>query len=146
MADGNLAEIGREGGGHGGQRVAVNKNAGGFFSVEAFAETRNKPREQTVERLVGRHDVKIDVGRDARDLQYLVKHFAMLRRHADAHVHGAPIAQRVHHGKHLDGLRTSPENRHNLHPWASGSVCRPRIGARGDHSLQQLKMKYLQQA
>jgi hypothetical protein len=49
MADGNFAEIGGERGSHGGQRVAVDEDAVGLFGVESLANSRYKPREQSVE-------------------------------------------------------------------------------------------------
>ena len=72
MADRNLAEIGGERRGHGGQRVAVNEDAVGLFGIESLAQSRDEPGKQRVERLVWRHDVEIDVGYDSCDFKNLI--------------------------------------------------------------------------
>src|SRR3546814_7492943 len=83
MAERNLAEIGGKRRRHRRQRVAVNEYPVGPLGIETFTEPGDKAREQRVERLVGLHDVKVDVGDDARDMQHLVENLAMLRGHAD---------------------------------------------------------------
>src|SRR3546814_2911247 len=69
MADRNLAEIGGKRRRHRRQRVAVNEYPVGPLGIETFTEPGDKAREQRVERLVGLHDVKVDVGDDARDMR-----------------------------------------------------------------------------
>src|SRR3546814_11541785 len=78
MADRNLAEIGGKRRRHRRQRVAVNEYPVGPLGIETFTEPGDKAREQRVERLVGLHDVKVDVGDDARDLQHPVENLALL--------------------------------------------------------------------
>ena len=78
VTDGNLAKIGCERCGHRRQRVAVNEDAIGLPGIEGLAKTRHQPRQKRVERLVRGHDVKVDVGHDPRDIEYLVEHLAML--------------------------------------------------------------------
>src|SRR3546814_18191702 len=105
MADRNLAEIGGKRRRHRRQRVAVDEYPVGPLGIETFTEPGDKAREQRVERLVGLHDVKVDVGDDARDMQHLVENLAMLRGHADARIDAGLFAQCVDAREHLTSFR-----------------------------------------
>ena len=104
MPDRDLAEIGAQRDHHGGQRVAMDQHAIGLPLVQRRAVGGQDARRQRVERLAVLHQVEVDVGRNAADLQHLVEQFAMLRRHRNAHIHAAVVLQRVDDREHLDRL------------------------------------------
>jgi len=63
--------------------IALNNDPGRPNVIQHLANFGEQPRAQMIERLIGRHDVEIEVGNDVRQLENLVEQLPMLCRRAD---------------------------------------------------------------
>jgi len=61
--------------------------------------------------LIRRHDVEIEIGPDLEELQQVVEHLAMLRRHTNDRLDMRMRREFVHHRCHLDRVRARSEHR-----------------------------------
>ncbi len=114
VTGGNALEIGGERGGKAGHRVALHQQHVGANLPEQRRQPFQHPGGDFGRRLRGGHQVQVVIGLEAEDLQHLVQHGAMLGRHADDALETIRrVLQGLHHRRHLDGLRASPEDAEN---------------------------------
>ena len=97
-----------------GRRIAVDEHDVGLRRCEYRLESGQHPGRDFGQRLVLGHDVEIEVRNDGKHRQQVVEHLAVLRGDADDVVDFGVLRERPHDGRHLDGVGTRPENRHNL--------------------------------
>ena len=117
----NAAIIGGERADHGAGRVALHDDPIWPSAVVDFADRQQKPRAQLVQRLIGSHDVEIEIRLDPGQGENRIKEIAMLRGHADR---GAEIFLRiefVNDGIELQRLRARSNDHKDifLHQWMS---------------------------
>ena len=79
MAHGYLAIIGGNRPRHHGGGIALDDDPVWLFEIEHLADFHQRPRRESIERLSGGHQVEIVVGNDARDIEHLIEHLAVLR-------------------------------------------------------------------
>ena len=65
------------------RRVALHEEPVGLLAGEHRVEAGEDARGELVRRLVGPHQVEVDVGREREEREHLVEHLAMLRRRAE---------------------------------------------------------------
>jgi hypothetical protein len=82
VADRNLAEMRRQGGGERGGGIAVHQHAAGLAVVEHPFHAGQHGSGNVGEILIVAHDVEVVIGTDVEEFQHLVQHVPMLRRHA----------------------------------------------------------------
>ena len=75
-------------------------------AVRLQVDVAEQPVGEALRRL---HDVEIEIRPHAEELQHLIEHLAMLRRHAEPHAQAWLALQGLDHGQHLDGLGPRPE-------------------------------------
>ena len=97
--------VGSQRAGHGGGGVALDDHPARAHPVEDLADVLQQAGGELVERLVGPHDVEVDVGNDVGELQHLVQHLAVLGGGADLYGGGRLRLQPVDDRKQLDGFR-----------------------------------------
>ena len=105
----------REGGGHRRGRVALDEEPVRRLAREHVVETGEDARGERVGRLVGAHQVEVDVRREAEESEHLVEHFAMLRGRAEDHGRTRLAAQAANDRSHLDGLGPCSDDDEQLH-------------------------------
>src|SRR5262249_61702974 len=79
VADAHAAVEGGEGRAHGGRRVPLHEQPVGPLLLEHRVERREGARRERVHRLVGGHQVEVDVGRQGEQAERLIEHVAGLR-------------------------------------------------------------------
>ena len=128
MADRNASEIAREARHQGRHRVPVNQHAIRSLGIEHGTQLRQRSRSHLVERLARLHQIAIDIGHDAREVQHLIEHFAVLCGDRDTDVYTSVHPQAVDHRRHLDRFRPGAEDYQHTGP--SHAWCRTHAGGR----------------
>ena len=123
------AIVGGQGTGHRGGSVALHDDPIGPLVIKHPSDPGEQSGGQPVERLVGLHQIKIVVRRDARDLQHLIQHSAMLSGHADTAVEARVGIKRMNQREQLDRFGPGAEDGKNLARHARG-INQARLTAR----------------
>ena len=88
----------------------------------ARARRRRTPRRRLRGRLARPHEVQVDVGVEAEEVQHLVEHVAVLRGRAELRLEPLRLrAQPEQDGSHLDRLGAGPRNDEDLHGHGAGN-------------------------
>ena len=115
MADRRLMVVRRERARERRRRVAMHKHDVRLFLRQHAIKAVHRLRRDVEERLPFRHEVQVIVRRDVEQPEHLVEHLAMLRRDRhDGRDFVWMLLELQHDGRHLDGLRTRPEDRHDF--------------------------------
>ena len=104
-----------QGGRCGGGGVAMYQNAIGLHALQHGVNPCEQARKQTIEALIGLHDIELVLGAQVKQSHDLSEHFAMLARNAKTGVEVRLSAQCSHQRSHLDGFGPGTENRNNAH-------------------------------
>jgi hypothetical protein len=109
---------GRERGGHGSRRVALHQDPFGLLGFQDLVEGSQHAGRERARRLVGPHQIQVDVGVDLEEAQDLIQHLAMLSRRAEPHREALGLRPKpADHRRHLDRLGTCSDDEQN-------SLCR----------------------
>src|SRR5687767_5911595 len=94
-----------EGGKSAGQRrygVALNDDPVRLFVLEDATERCHGAGEEAVQRLVARHEAKVDIDRNSEEAKWLVEQFAMLAGDTQTRGHCVTGLERLKDRRHLD--------------------------------------------
>ena len=98
--------------GEGGRGISVNEHVVGLLLLQYIFQPAEHAGGDVVEGLPALHDVQVVVHRQMEEIDHLIEHLAVLRGEADLRINARPLQKLFHDGRHLDGFRPCPENRH----------------------------------
>jgi hypothetical protein len=105
---------GRQRGRHGGRRVSLDEDPVGLLGGEDLVEGGQHPRGELAGRLVGPHQVEVDVRIDLEQTQDLIQHLAVLGRRAEPDGEALRLLlESANHRGHLDRFRTCADDDQN---------------------------------
>ncbi len=115
MGDRDPAVEGGERCGHGGGGVALDDDPVRRRPDQHRIEPLDEPRHERIERLLRRHDLKVEIGMKREEIEDRASQIAMLAGHANMRLHTAFGLKSPQQGSKLDGFRARAENRQKLH-------------------------------
>ena len=113
MTDRHLVIVGGERARHRRRRIALDHHAIRPLVTDHVVQSRQRARSQPIQGLPMPHQIEVDVGNDACDLQHLIQQAAVLGGGAGADADTGRRVQRADDGKELEGFGTRPEDDQN---------------------------------
>ena len=92
--------------------VSVNEYIVRLLLLQHIFQPAEHAGGDVVEGLPALHDVEVVVHRKMEEIDHLIEHLAVLRGEADFRINVWTPQKLFHDGRHLDGFRPCPENRH----------------------------------
>ena len=114
MPDPNATVGPGQGGAEDGGGVALDDHHVGLVLGQIAVDGGDGAGRQSGERLVRPHEGQVDVGNDAKGLEDLIEHLAVLAGDADVGLELGGPAQGQHEGGQLDGFGAGAENEGDL--------------------------------
>ena len=90
----------------------MNEHVVGLLLLQHIFQPAEHAGGDVVEGLPALHDIQVVVHRQMEEIDHLIEHLAVLRGEADLRINARPLQKLFHDGRHLDGFRPCPENRH----------------------------------
>ena len=99
----------------GGGCISVDKHDIGLCLLQHIPHAQKNTSRDIIQVLPCFHDVQVIVWPNIEQMQHLVQHLTMLTRHAHYGLESFGfLLKALYQRTHLDGLRTSAKNKHNL--------------------------------
>ena len=109
VSEGDIAVEAGECGSEDGGGVALREDDIGFFVGECGVELDEESGGEFRERLVGLHDVQVNVGVDIEEMEHLVDEAAVLGGEEDAGAGGGVSLEGLDDGGHFDEFRAGAD-------------------------------------
>ena len=106
---------GQQGGGHDGGGIALHQHPVRLEVAQHGVEVGEDGGGQLRQRLVGAHQVEVDVGGDLEQVEHLVEHLAVLGGDANQRFDAGRVVQALYDGRHFDGFRAGAKDGEDAH-------------------------------
>ena len=115
VANGYLPIKSRERGAQHCSRVALHKNQIRCLGSQVTIQSLQGPGGQAGQGLAWPHQIQVNVRLNAKDLQHLIQHLPMLRRHTDPALKARVLSDRQDDRGQFDSLRPGAEDNADFH-------------------------------
>lgn len=110
MAEADAVVVRQEGSGHHGGGIPLGQDPSGAQLFQYGVEMGEDGSSDLGQGLIGAHQVEVNIGNDAEQVEHLVEHLAVLGGDADERFDARRAGELLHHGGHFHGLGAGAKN------------------------------------